>query len=79
MIFPPCTIGCTWPSTPEDRVTSGSLLKLIISDEPYPTPLSAKWIDVTSPLNIGWILASKVSFPTDVTPTSPVKVTLIGG
>ena len=65
--------------TPDDKLTSGCLLKLMISDDPYPTPLSARWIDVTSPLNIGWTLASKVSTPTDATPTLPVIVTLISG
>jgi len=64
---------------PADKLTSGSLSKLITSEDPYPTPLSIKWIDVTSPLNIGWIWASKVSVPTDVTPTFPVNETSMGG
>ena len=50
---------------------------MIISDAPYPTPLSDKWIDVISPLIIGWTLSSKVSDPTELIPTSPVILTLM--
>ena len=47
IIFPPkLTTGETSASDPLTKVTSGSLTKLIISDAPYPTPLSDKWMDV---------------------------------
>jgi len=35
-------IGISSAPVPEDKVTSGSLLKLITSEDPYPTPLSIK-------------------------------------
>ena len=76
-ISPPLTTGVNCASDPDNKLTSGSLIKLIISDAPYPTPLFDKWIDVISPLIIGWTLSSNVSDPTEVIPTSPVILTVI--
>ena len=70
-------MGVNCASDPDNNVTSGSLIKLIISDAPYPTPLFDKWTDVISPLIIGWTLSSKVSDPTEDIPTSLRILTLI--
>ena len=70
-------IGVSCAFDPDNRVTSGSLTKLIISDAPYPTPLFDRWIDVISPRIIGWTLSSNVSDPTEEIPTSPVIFTVI--
>ena len=70
-------MGVSCASDPDNKLTSGSLIKLIISDAPYPTPLLDKWIDVISPLTIGWTLSSKVSDPIEEMPTSPTILTLI--
>ena len=72
------TIGVTCAFWPERMETDGLLLKLIISLSPYPTPESSKWIDVSSPLKIGWTCALNVSVPTDDIPTAPFTVTEIG-
>ena len=77
IIFPPLTIGVICASDPDNKVTSGSLTKLIISDAPYPTPLFDKWTDVISPRTIGWTFSSKVSDPTEDIPISPVILTVI--
>ena len=43
------TIGVNSASWPERRSIDGDLLKLITSEDPYPTPEFSKWIEVISP------------------------------
>ena len=66
-------------SLPVFRIISGTLLKLTISDAPYPTPLLVNWSDVISPLKIGCRDASKVLPDIEDTPTLPITSTDIGG
>ena len=66
------------PFLPVFTLTSHGLSKFKISEEPYPTPLSVRWIEVISPLTIGWTIAWKSLPPRDDTPTLPITSTLIG-
>ena len=65
-------------SFPEYKSTSGFRLKLSISDAPYPTPLFVRFIEVISPLTIGWTTASYVFPAIDDIPTLPISSTDIG-
>ena len=68
-----------WADSPFSKVITGCLLKLIISDAPYPTPAWVKSTDVTSPLTMGCKTALKFCPPTLVeTPIFPSTVTVIG-
>jgi len=60
-------------------VITGCLLKLIISEAPYPTPACVKSTDDTCPLTTGCRTALK-SCPPDLveTPIVPVTLTVIG-
>ena len=78
-IFPPTTIGDNWQSDPDSNSTVGCLSKLIISDDPYPTPPFSRCIDVTVPLTIGWKDPLNVSVPIEEIPTFPDKVTVMSG
>ena len=57
----------------------GCLSKFKISEEPYPTPLFSRCIEVIDPLTIGWKEPLKVSVPMEDIPTFPDRVILISG
>ena len=78
-IAPFLIIGFNCASEPTPSVTTGSLSRLMTSDTPYPTPLAVRSTDVTWPLKIGWIDASKEVLPVDANPTFPTKETLMSG
>ena len=68
-----------WADSPFSKVITGCLLKLIISEAPYPTPACVKSTDDTCPLTIGCSTALKSCPPALVeTPTVPLTVTVIG-
>ena len=71
------TIGNNWASCPDFKDIEGVLSKLITSDEPYPTPLFSKWTEITLPLKIGCISASKVFPLIEEIPILPFKVTVM--
>ena len=78
-ILPLLTIGVNCASIPDSIVTWGWKSKLIISDDPYPTPPLSKWTDVTCPLKIGSMSALNVWLPMEDIPTSPTRVAVIAG
>ena len=78
IIDPPATTGNNSPLTPVYKSTLGCLLKLSISDAPYPTPPFVKWTDVTSPLNKGWGTHWKVLPSIELIPIIPSTFTEIG-
>ena len=61
------------------RLISGTLLKLIISEAPYPTPVFVNCNDVICPLKIGCREAPKVFPDIEDMPTLPITSTDIGG
>ena len=69
-------VNCAWE--PAINLNCGCLLKLIISEEPYPTPLSVKWTDLIDPLKIGCVSHSKVSPAIEDIPTLPLRLIVIG-
>ena len=71
-------MGSNWAPAPSITVISGCLSKLIISDEPYPTPFLDTCTESIWPLITGWTLHWKVSPAIDETPTFPVILTVIG-
>ena len=78
-ILPLLIIGWSWAWTPASNVICGWWSKPMISEDPYPTPPFSRWTEVTVPLTIGWIEASKVSCPIDEIPILPVSVAVISG
>ena len=79
IIFPSLTIGFNWAPEPAIKVISGCLSKLIISDDPYPTPFLDTWTELILPLIIGWTWSWKVLVPIEEIPTFPVIFTVISG
>ena len=75
--FPLTTIGVSWQSDPDSSSTVGCLSKFRTSEDPYPTPLFSRCIEVTVPLTIGWKDPLKVSVPIEDIPTFPDKVIVI--
>ena len=78
IIWPLATTGNNSPLTPVYKSTLGCLLKLSISDAPYPTPACVKWTYVTSPLNKGWGTHWKVLPSIELMPIIPSTFTEIG-
>jgi len=78
IIWPLATTGNNSPLTPVYKSILGCLLKLSISDAPYPTPPSVRWIEVTSPLNNGWGTHWKFLPSIELIPTIPSTFTTIG-
>jgi len=62
---------------PVFKSIKGDLSKLSMSEDPYPTPLLDKCIDVTDPLIIGLRTASKVFPSMEDIPILPSMVTAI--
>ena len=76
-ILPSLIMADNWAFIELESSIKGCLLKLIISDEPYPTPLFVKFRDVMLPLKIGSI--SHGYFLPWIWSASSLKVTLISG
>ena len=69
-------IGSAWADSPYENVITGCLLKLIISEAPYPTPACVRSTDDIFPLTIGCKTALK-SCPPDLVETPIVPSTVI--
>ena len=78
-ILPLLTMGRSSASLPVSNLNNGCLLWLIISLDPYPTPLLVNCTDSTDPLTIGWIFALKSCPVKVVTPICPSTITEIDG
>ena len=79
VICPLLITGFACANSPFSKVITGCLLKLTISEAPYPTPFWVRSTEVTTPLTTGWSTAWKSCPPALVeTPIDPSTVATMG-